>query len=197
VRRRLFNLAAAVSLVLLLACAALWVRSYFVHDYLVRNREVAWHFWSAPGRVEAWVIWWRDSTSGVMPGMPEWPKDEHFRYSQPSPAGLPKPAGPGIPGVTHYGRGLGFEFERDVPVVPAPRGRTYVGTPAILVVVPHWFLMLLSLPLPALWLVRFRRSRRQRQGLCASCGYDLRATPDRCPECGAEAKPQPAEGATA
>jgi len=53
------------------------------------------------------------------------------------------------------------------------------------VVVPHWFLALAAAVLPVAVFARWwKRRRRLKRSLCLRCGYDLRASPDRCPECG-------------
>jgi len=58
--------------------------------------------------------------------------------------------------------------------------------------VPTWLVFALtalpsSIPLTILtrrsWRA-WKRRQKLREGLCLVCGYDLRATPDRCPECG-------------
>jgi ABC-type Fe3+ transport system permease subunit len=51
----------------------------------------------------------------------------------------------------------------------------------------YWPFAALFALLPTCWLLLAplrRRARRAKVGLCMRCGYDLRATPDRCPECG-------------
>jgi hypothetical protein len=58
-----------------------------------------------------------------------------------------------------------------------------------MIAIPHWKALAGTALLPLLTLGRFigRTSldrRRNRLGLCPSCGYDLRATPNHCPECG-------------
>jgi len=51
--------------------------------------------------------------------------------------------------------------------------------------IPWWLLLVAALALPVMVASRhIKRSLDVRRGLCTLCGYDLRATPDRCPECG-------------
>ena len=50
---------------------------------------------------------------------------------------------------------------------------------------PYWLLVVLFAATPFFRLFgQIRASRRYSSGCCQQCGYDLRATPDRCPECG-------------
>jgi hypothetical protein len=106
-----------------------------------------------------------------------------------------KPWPPGTAGkvITFDGETRGFagvNYRRYDIRLASPDGvrlpGTY-GTQKRFWIAPGWML-LLPLGAAALcrkaWLTRNRRDREAANQLCRQCGYDLRATPDRCPECG-------------
>jgi hypothetical protein len=161
-RRRLFNFAAALSLVLCAITMALFVHSGFRYVYLsigTSPAHVHWNFGSARGRFfcdrVAHPPGYRDQLGWALGG------------------------GPGSGPASWSWRFGGFEAYHPAFPPPGPDFRQYV--------VPHYFVMLVLLVLPARWCTM---RGRLRLGHCGQCGYDLRATPDRCPECGTV--PQPA-----
>ena len=171
--RRLFNLVTTLSLLACVAACALWVRSHAVLDWVTRTDVSI----GADGWVDEHV---NCSARGVL-------TLAHNQYRQgASPPELgwrvahdrPTPWGVSWSPPTFWNRiGFGLAYWRDVE-----DGR--LSSWGVAVSLPIWVLTVAFALAPAPRLKGL--IRRRRPGLCGGCGYDLRATPDRCPECGSE-----------
>jgi hypothetical protein len=154
-RRRLFNLLAALSLLAALVVAGLWVRSYWACEcveWQYRNHElfIGWN----SGKLLFQTRLFGPFDHGTNYGIREWvlfPEDH-----------------------ASWWEAAGFRW-----------GNYGNGDVSLEVGAPCWFLAPLSLLLPTAWWL-LRRRLRERLVHCRHFGYDLRATPRRCPECGTE-----------
>ena len=157
-KRRLFNLAAALSLLLCAAMVVLWVRSYWVSDMFGFSTRFAI---------------WTDRGSVVVAPSKEYPYslfDFEVGYQQ---APLDDPEDFFNPRrVARRSWDVIAAYAEKFPYV------TFV-------VIELWGPLLLASLLPGIWLLpAMKRRSRLRPNRFSQCGYDLRASTDRCPECG-------------
>jgi hypothetical protein len=202
VKRRLFTILSALSLLLFVAVCVLWARSYWFRYALsyytppppsttLTTFMVEWNYGSIGIQYE---VGEREKQSvmelllyGLFSPLIMTESESHWwdfgaplgwacRWAQlgqgsGKPSWAPEPFG--------FWRRLGFEVRHErVPVNDTFRKRWFLAMPAWASCAPFTLL-------PSLWLFRqIRRRRRTDLHMCPQCGYDLRATPERCPECG-------------
>lgn len=186
-KNRLFAFLAALSLLACVATIGAWIRSHWVYDeitYAIGEQHVhqtRFIAHSGAGGVCLCVekCWHKPpkSDSDRPPGFRWTP----FPVADDSPATYPIGQGQGrVFGDGSLAHRLGFEIQN----FQLGRPGTWFDEQHILTV-PYWFVALLLAVLPFIWVRRQRRlARRRRHNLCLNCGYDLRASHDRCPECG-------------
>jgi hypothetical protein len=175
-RRIIINGLRVLSLLLCVGMVGLWVRSYWVADIVQVNRGRGC---SGAEAMRGGVFFFKLSISEN-----RWGEFETAFE-------------PGASYVRHQPMDPDRDVGRDVDVAWSFLGlRYFVSNVAIqkdislrAQIVPIW-LIVLPLAIFGLWgglriAADRRRQKRRRQGLCPVCGYDLRATQERCPECGA------------
>lgn len=159
-----------LSLFVVVTASCAWVRSYWWMDVIVRRPQ--YNKWlllfSECGCIGIeGVTWWLDAPINVSYDKWEWSHE---------PAGSMNP----VPPAEIVFTVAGFSYSRG-----GSRGLPGASVSYWDVRLPHASLVLLGSVWPMFWLRRTICNRnRQRGGLCLGCGYDLRASGGRCPECG-------------
>lgn len=171
---RLFSAVSALSLLLSIAAASIWIRSHYYWDEaefgIPQKDRVAYAFQSVYREFRITRI---DDHRGV-PAARHW----HWRHSKAPSDWHPSRNIARVDwGGTRFGVSLRYRS-----FTGGPGGGGLVGS-MWSVIMPPWVACALLLIAPLIWSAH-RWLRRSAKGFCRQCGYDLRASRDRCPECG-------------
>jgi hypothetical protein len=179
---------AAASTLLLIATAALWVASYFSSGYLTLFRGEKRIILVGSG---GGVFVLRHNAIVTPPSATL--RHDIVLAPKETPFALPVEAGPrGQLGYVVVGP-LTFRFCWFVRPQFTPVRMTLMDVNGRAVTVrarmdqvdiSYWMIVAMLLIAPACWLLRVRNTGLEATRACSVCGYDLRATPLRCPECG-------------
>jgi hypothetical protein len=178
--RYILNGLTVLSLVLCVATAGLWLSTLRVYkqirqQYLHGGELVTLSGWSYKGRA---VLLRSDADAKSWDSPVRW---ESVRASEPEASRLGQSQARYLTGFV-TGRWAGIQFGDKTYLAPRRKRTRVCDIPLHVPVVAFACLPLLRTT--QLLLRSHKRGRRVRLRLCPKCGYDLRATPDRCPECG-------------